>query len=546
MEMSRQQLAAVLSKVFIFDHLNDEELALLISNTELLYYPAEKMIYKQGGMAEAYYIVYEGRVEILQEKKQTLYYKNVINPIHAFGEDVLSTSPKRRTSARASEDTVLLKIDKASLLNAAASNHHFFLALQGQFASYNYLLNSRLEKFTDETLCFISRPHPIKVFTRMVLMLFLLVLSGILVLFIRDREIISARALGWLMGAFSIGGIGSLAWNYLEWVNDFFFFSNIRVSSTRRSLLIFEERQETPFSAIESVQTRRDLLGRSLGYGDLDINTYTGSTRIRHVPRVEQTRELLQNLVQLRRRSAQEKSIQTFRDDLQQRIRTGEQNLAQNTALHKPTQDLTVAENKTEQGSSEELIFHKHFTVLFSRIFIPLLLLLSNGLLYLFLWLNRIPVIVSDVFNGIMAGISLILLFWSFYRFLDWYNDRFIIAQGMLTDIDRRPFGTEEKRSAPIERIQSVRYKKKGAFGLLFNFGTVFIRIGDEEFTFDDLHRPAEITQIIFDAQEALLDQARSRQADADRRQALDWIETYHQLQTQEKNKNGENDAALS
>ena len=544
MDISREQLANAVRKVFAFHRLKSDQLAMLLADAELLYFPAEKMVFVEGSKAESLFIVYQGQIEILKEIAGGLIYKNSINPFFSFGEDIFMEPHQRRTSARAAGDTILIKINRAVIQEIAAEDGEFQQAMLRQFASYTQLLETGLERIADETLCYISRAHPINVIFKMAAFFAAFLSAGFLAITLHRQALFSARMLQWGVSLLAAVGIGWMLWVYFEWSNDLFFFTDKRVNTTRRTHFVLEERLETPLSAVESIQIRANLLGRVLDYGGLLINTFTGSTHIANVPMVEDAQYLLQFLVARRRASADSETLSGLREEMLQRIEGpigspganlpgGEDGITADADAPGSSSDAEI--------SSQPIVLRKHFTVLVAKTFIPLLLLLSHVLFYLFMWVNAFAIQRNAVFNWIIAVNCIFLALWTAYRFADWHNDCFVITRDLLVDIDRRPFGMEEKRAAPLDRIQSIRYKKKGFFGLLFNFGTVYIRIGDEEFTFDDLYRPAQVTEMIFSAKERLLEQEKTKQESAERKRALDWIETYHHLQKQEKNKNGAN-----
>ena len=544
MDISREQLSNMLVKVFAFHRLKSEYLAMLLADAELLFFPTQKMVFMEGSQAEFLYIVYQGQIEILKERAGALIYKNKINPTFSFGEDIFAEPYQRRTSARAAQDTILIKISRGVVQEIAAVDGGFQRAMLRQFTSYTHLLETGLEKIADETLCYLSRAHPINVILKIAAFFTAFLSVGFLAIMLQRQGLFSTKMLQWGVALLAAAGIGWMLWVYLEWSNDLFFFTDKRVNTTRRTHLVLEEQLETPLSAIESIQVRANLLGRALGYGGLLINTYTGSTHIANVPLAEDAQDLLQFLVARRRASADSEALNGLREEMLQRI---ERPVSDPTAFIPGGEDDIAADSgntglsSEAEISSQPILLRKHFTVLVAKIFIPLLLLLSHVLFYLFIWVNAFDIQRNAVFNWIMAVNCIFLALWTAYRFADWHNDRFIITRDMLVDIDKRPFGMEERRAAPLDRIQSVRYKKKGFFGLLFNFGTVYIRIGDEEFTFDDLYRPVQVTEMIFSAKERLLEQEKAKQVIAERKRALDWIETYHHLQKQEKSKNGEN-----
>ncbi len=73
------------------------------------------------------------------------------------------------------------------------------------------------------------------------------------------------------------------------------------------------------------------------------------------------------------------------------------------------------------------------------------------------------------VFTFYTAGVYLLAIAgaiigwgWWFYRYLDWFNDVYIISPDQLMDVNRKPLGHEEKRSAPVKNIQTVEYERKG------------------------------------------------------------------------------------
>ena len=74
----------------------------------------------------------------------------------------------------------------------------------------------------------------------------------------------------------------------------------------------------------------------------------------------------------------------------------------------------------------------------------------------------------------------------------------YIIAEDQIIDIYKKPLGTEQRRTAQIKNILSVEFERIGFIGLIFNFGTVYIRVGEEEFTFDNVFNPSLVQREIF------------------------------------------------
>ena len=123
---------------------------------------------------------------------------------------------------------------------------------------------------------------------------------------------------------------------------------------------------------------------------------------------------------------------------------------------------------------------------------------------------------------------------WWLYQFFDWYNDRYIILNDQIFDINKKPFGREERRSASIFNIQSIRFEKSGLAGILFNFGTVYIRIGDEEFTFDQVPNPAEVQRTIYQALQSALSGKKRKELTEQQLRIIDLLEAYEEFKREQ------------
>jgi hypothetical protein len=122
--------------------------------------------------------------------------------------------------------------------------------------------------------------------------------------------------------------------------------------------------------------------------------------------------------------------------------------------------------------------------------------------------------------------LTLVTALWWFYQYFDWYFDQYILTHDQLIDVSRKPLGYEDRRSAPVKNIQTVEFKRKGLIGLILNFGTVKIQIGNEELTFDNVYSPSQIQSEIYM-------RLKSYQEDQQRQEQVrlaDWIRTYDDL----------------
>jgi len=63
---------------------------------------------------------------------------------------------------------------------------------------------------------------------------------------------------------------------------------------------------------------------------------------------------------------------------------------------------------------------------------------------------------------------------------------------------------------------------------MLFNFGTVYITVGNTQLTFDEISRPADVQQQIFARMGAHAEELRQREIDEERERMTEWFKVYH------------------
>jgi len=536
MNVNRKKIAETLRKVFPFNDLEEEHINLLLNNAEIVYFPAEKMVYLEETSASFFYVLYQGHLEILKEKQHALLKLNNFSEGFSFGEDALIKGQKRRTSARAITDVILIKISKEILTQISKENRGLSNKTNTMITSYEHLIRKTINLGKEETICYMGQPHPIVIILKIIFAMLAVFGLGIILVILINNGLLAHNTLLWGGGVLAVLTLLWIGWQFLEWSNDLFIFTNKRIINKQRSLFSYEIKQETPFSAIESVQTKKSFLGRGFDFGDLEIKTYTGSMRLAFIPEIISVQHILTHLTERRKDLMDEEEKRSFTKDIRERI--AQKPTEREVGLENyPNQSLSqindlefAIEGSNVPVSTEDIVYRTHWTILFSKVFIPVLLLMSHGLLYLFLAANQREIIRNTVFNIVMLINSTVLLTGAVYRFVDWRNDVYIITGDQIIDIDRRPFGMEEKRAAPIKNIQSIRYKRNGIFGLLFNYGTVYTRIGDEEFTFGNVHRPAEVQEALFAAKERFHQKEEDIEKRMQRKKAVDWIDSYHRI----------------
>ena len=127
----------------------------------------------------------------------------------------------------------------------------------------------------------------------------------------------------------------------------------------------------------------------------------------------------------------------------------------------------------------------------------------------------------------ILAGMFVLFCF-AVYNYVDWENDIYQVTPDQIVDVNRKPFGTEDRKAAPLENILSTEYKRTGILGMLLNFGVVMIMVGGAQFRFEDVADPPGVQQDIVRRQQGRLVKKREVEGAADRDRMAEWLAVYH------------------
>ena len=137
----------------------------------------------------------------------------------------------------------------------------------------------------------------------------------------------------------------------------------------------------------------------------------------------------------------------------------------------------------------------------------------------------------TELLFGVWAVLFFIAFIWWVYQYIDWSNDIFQVTPDQILDIDRKPFGTEERKAAPLENILSTEAQREGFLEYLLNYGTVYINVGGmTELRFSDVSDPATVQQDIDNRRLARINAKTETQAKAERERLADWFATYHSV----------------
>ncbi len=538
MNISGERFAGFLHSIFPFNLLDESDLAELIPLFVKIRLPAGTVIFRQGDIPHHFYLILLGDVHLSLSERQNEGKKWKLQTGDSLGGEVLKPNLYRLTDAICETEVELLRVDKETLSELCKRypvlNDALKLTLQ------TLLLRCKLNLSwlgKTEKVGLISRRHPFFLILRIVLFFCLgLAAFGLL-------SSLAFNANGFLIGIFILallalllGGVFA-AWAALEWTNDYFIITRERVLVQKKLIGFFDSRQESPLSAILSTGLDTSFLGRLIGYGAINLRSYTGNLRFKNLPSVHLIYELLENLRHSTEKENQHQNQDEMRELLEQRLRKGSAPIHQklegepdslHTSMYQSGSLLDLAARffglrHVKEGS---VVYRTHWWILGRKTIIPSLLLAGIIILVVLKFIGLMP-LVSDTLIYILALIATIGAWgWWLYQYIDWHNDIYVITPDQLVDISRRPLGNEQRRSAPIKNIQTVEFMRKGIIGLVLNYGTVRIQIGNEELTFDNVYDPASIQAEIF----AQFKRNSEKTKRLEQQKIADWISTYDQI----------------
>ena len=125
---------------------------------------------------------------------------------------------------------------------------------------------------------------------------------------------------------------------------------------------------------------------------------------------------------------------------------------------------------KTRIVENGTITYRKHWTIFFKEAMLPNILFILSLISISFVW---IYFTVNDIdgrtfLTGALALVTIFFFLWWLYVYEDWRNDLYRVTQDLIIDRDKKPFGKESFRSAPIRNIQSLGHEVPNIIGLIF------------------------------------------------------------------------------
>jgi hypothetical protein len=547
-----QQRVNLINKIHLFNGLKESQLAGIAVKFDEIEMPANRVLFKRGDKPEGFYIIFKGKVNVTRphaDKDEEVLIWLVTGDY--FGEEALVENRNRSATITTMEDTTLLFLSREHfdelLVKFPNLKPNFLVAIKSHKLA-------RATKFTwlgpKEIIYFVARRHRIRLYQALVVpVLSLLVPLGLFFW-------------GTLVGATTPFALGALAlifiigwgiWNAIDWSNDYYIVTNQRVVWLEKVIGLYDSREEAPLSSILSVGVETDQLGRILDYGNVIVRTFVGRLEFDYVDHPNQAAEMIREYWERVKSVMTVSQKDVMRNTIRQKLGlpVEKRTLDELPPIVTPSKNLAnlplwwvafinLFTLRTEDAG--KVIYHKHWIVLLQQTWKPLALTFGIFALQIwrgiylwtssaesFLYRNSAGALRPDTIAIALPMLSMPFVIWLVYEYVDWKNDIFMLTPEEIFDIDRRPFGKEEKRAAQLESILSTSYIREGIIGYLFNYGTVKITVGGAQFDFQDVADPASVQADINRRRMVRIAKKNEDSGSADRERFATWIAAYHE-----------------
>lgn len=537
---NRLQVIEFLKQLHLFYGLNEQELSDILDHFDERVLDMDERIVAQGDPSDSFFIIYKGSVRVTRQYKSRDQLLATLVAGDYFGEEGLLFNHSRTATVTTLAPSILFELDKSTFFQLLRRHSDVKEQLLATVESYRL---SREHSFDwlgeNEVVYLAARKHE----TILILSLIGPVLIGLFSVpffFISSiAGILTPSLLGVLIFLFAFAwGI----WKWIDWGNDFYIVTNQRVVWLEKVIGLYDSRQEAPLSTILAVSVETDAFGRVFGYGDVIVRTYTGKIVMRNVGRPEEMAAHIEEYWQRTKKSSRKAEEQAMVSAIRERLglpekrgtrdqfipQTPEPETAPSIRKSSPLKLLLISFFSTRFVDGSIITYRKHWFLLARKVWwqtlaISAILFIIIGRQFgLFDYLSPRSVwVVGLSILTVLAG------YW-LYEFIDWRNDMYQVTADHIVDIDRKPLGREEKKSAPIENILSLEHERVGITGILMNFGHVSATVGGSKFIFEGVDNPALVQQDIFRKMEAVKKRKREAEAARERARMSAWLAAYH------------------
>jgi CRP-like cAMP-binding protein len=556
-----ERLVDSLRSIPLFNQLTGDagtlELYQVAQITHEQYYEDEEWLFRQGEISDRLIKVLEGRIQLtLMDAEGLVRDVGVLEPGVVMGETGFLVGDHHDVTAIAKGHARVLYVLRSEFGQILNTRPYLERRLNIS-APVARLLRLRLFNWLrgDEWVIEVAQRHWTRLARLIALPTFvlLLLLPAVVMLLFSGQTALMILAGFLALPLVFLAGL--IAWQYLNWLDDYFVVTTQRVVHIERVWPRSTHLEETPLHNIENIyELQPDLIANLLNYGTLILQTAgeTVDVDMSYIPAPSAVRRLIRQQVERSRARDVLRTRGQVRDLLWRRMQ----------AEGLPESDHSPVEGGDGSGSREPVPppVNLFLTSIRDIFFPPSTIELDGGhtIIWKRYWLPGLrsyglPLLAFLV--GTVGGVIFLaaqfgeptfltwLVAWLFLEAIllgvliwyveDWRNDFFQLTPTHIVHIDRLPLLLQESRhEARLDRIQNLSYKIPSLLARIFKYGHVQFETASTGGTFvlRYVRHPAQVQSTISNRQYQYRQRQRRIEAEQRQQELLTWFATYDEV----------------
>lgn len=539
----REEIASTLARVYIFQGTKPEDLLELGDLFEFTVHQQGELIPQSS---TEFYIVHKGKVRITPRrgrKTGTPYY---LGYAEFFGEDDLLGRQISKREVKCEEycEFLILAPNKyPKLKNKLPDIEQTLSAIHSGRRLADKRSFSWLRQ--DEVVYYVTR----KANAILIWSLLLPILLGMVALpliALGLYRLASTSSDGkWYFGigmALLVWAVVWGIWRYLDWANDYYIVTNLSVSWIEKIILLYDSRNQAPLETVQSVDLTTSWFGRRFNFGTVLSKTFTGTIPMVNTAKPYLMSSFIEGMRLRRLQFAQEEDVTSIRKAVNEALKKHLQpTLADKVPVIPAPPPAKPKDKKTEEKKhplrfyisfryevDDSITYRKYWPVLLGKTWVPALLILFWLVIVIFVLLNDITRGSLGFWGPLLMVLGLAFMIWFIYNFQDWRNDKYQVTRDKILDLEKKPLGTEVKKTADLVNILSIEHEQRGLIGVLLNYGNVYITVGQVTFIFFGVRNPDRVHQDVFGKREELRLANLKNDAEKEKIRMINWLLSYY------------------
>ncbi|MGW8250932.1 MAG: cyclic nucleotide-binding domain-containing protein [Anaerolineales bacterium] len=271
-----------------------------------------------------FFVVYTGKLRLSPPrwKSKTA---EILRQDDFFGADTLFFGARPHYQVIALTSSVLLRIESEVLASLLDEIPRLKDNIKKVVDIYRQIHGRHFEWLGEgEVVQLIARKHPAYLLVSLVLPV---LLGWLAVLIFVSGSFIAASSFQavtvWISSLVLIAAAVWGLWVYIDWRNDYYIISDRRVVWLEHVVGLYDSRQEAPLTAIKAEEVQSTLLGRYLGYADVEVHTLMGKITFRDIGQPQKIKEMIIEQQKLALEREYQADIQAMEELIRGRISDG-------------------------------------------------------------------------------------------------------------------------------------------------------------------------------------------------------------------------------